>query len=47
MCVGHPMRALLNRLATIIREAGRIELALWVLSLLALAIVASIFLQGR
>jgi len=41
------MRALLHRLATIFREAGWIELTLWVLSLLALAVVASIFLQGR
>jgi len=41
------MRALLHRFAMLVRQTGWIELALWVLSLLALAIVASIFLQGR
>jgi hypothetical protein len=41
------MRALLQKVAMAIRQTGWIELALWVLSLVALAIVASIFLQGR
>ena len=41
------MRSLLQRVASTIRQTGWIESALWILSLVALAIVASIFIQGR
>ena len=41
------MRTLLRKVATAIRQTGWIESALWILSLVALAIVASIFIQGR